>query len=261
MANPSGEIVTIDMRGDTVTSRTGDKEQTWPMASAEAFEIASRAWLRCGWDVKHLYSFTWLGRPMLQLPEDMIRLQELIWTVRPDVIVETGVAHGGSLVFAATLCRILNKGRVIGVERGLYPENRTAIKEHILADLMTVIDGDSVAPETVAKVRAEIRPGETVLILLDSNHSKEHVLGELRAYAPLVSPGSYIIACDGIISDLVGAPRSSADWGENNAVVAAQLYLKENPAFRLAQPLFLFNESTVGKVPSYWKDGILRRQH
>ena len=261
MTSPEGERITIDTGTATVTVACGDSSQTWPMASQEAFDAASKGWLRCGWDVKHLYSFTWLGRPMLQLPEDMIRFQELIWVVRPDVIIETGVAHGGSLVFSASICRLLGKGRVIGVERGLYPENKKAIEDHTLSDLMTVIEGSSVDPEVVDRVKSQVSSGETVMVLLDSNHSYAHVLEELRAYGPLISEGSYIIACDGIIADLVGAPRSEADWTENNAMFSARDYAKENADFEVVDPEFLFNESLLHRGSTYWKGGILKRNH
>jgi len=259
MKPPSGEVITIDTNANTVSVKSEGQEQTWAMESAEAFEAASRGWLRVGWDVKHLYSFTWLGRPLLQLPEDMIRIQELIWKIRPDVIVETGVAHGGSLLFNATICRTIGNGRVIGVEKGLYPENREALKNHILSDYVTVVEGDSVSPQTVNKVKSLIKPDEKVLLVLDSNHSYDHVLKELHAYSPLVSEDSFIIVCDGIIIDLVGAPRSQPDWAENNPLMAAKNFSSKNPEFKVVAPEFLFNESLVGKPPTYWKGGYLQR--
>jgi cephalosporin hydroxylase len=259
MKPPSGEVITIDTNANTVTVKSQDQEQTWAMESPEAFEAASRGWLRVGWDVKHLYSFTWLGRPLLQLPEDMIRVQELIWKIRPDVILETGVAHGGSLLFNATICQVMEHGRVIGVERGLFPENRDALKNHVLSDYITVVEGDSVDPKTVNEVKGLIKSGEKVLLILDSNHSYDHVLSELRAYSSLVAKDSFIIVCDGIIIDLVGAPRSQSDWAENNPLVAARDFTKENPGFKVVNPEFLFNESLVGKPPTYWKGGYLQR--
>ena len=259
MKPPSGEVITIDTSANTVTVKSQNQEQTWAMESPEAFEAVSKGWLRVGWDVKHLYSFTWLGRPLLQLPEDMIRVQELIWKIRPDVILETGVAHGGSLLFNATICRAMGNGRVIGVEKGLFPENREALKSHILSDYITVVEGDSVDPKTVNKVKNLIKPGEKVLLILDSDHSYDHVLKELRAYSSLVLKGSFVIVCDGIIIDLVGAPRSQPDWAENNPLVAARDFTMENANFKVVNPEFLFNESLVGKPPTYWKGGYLQR--
>src|SRR5262249_43647098 len=155
-----------------------------PLGSPEGFAAVSRAWLRCGWDAKHVYSFTWLGRPGIQLPEDMIRLQEVICQVQPDVIVETGVAHGGSLGFYAGLCRCVGKGRVVGIDVHVRPHNRRAIEEHALAALITLVEGSSTDASVVERVRALVEPGETVMVMLDSCHTKEHVLAELRAYAP-----------------------------------------------------------------------------
>lgn len=253
------DSVTIDWRTATVTVESDGKREVLPMASEAAFDAVGRAWLRVSWDVKYLYSFTWLGRPMLQLPDDMIRLQEILYAVQPDVIVETGVAHGGSLVFSATICHAIGKGRVVGVERGLWPDNRAAIEAHPLAHLMSVVEGSSTDPAVVAQVKAGIRPGEKVLVLLDSNHTYEHVLGELRAYGPLVTPGSWLIACDGIIGDLVGAPRSQPDWGTNNATEAAKTFSAENPSFTIVDPPLPFNQSLVRRSPTYWRGGFMQR--
>lgn len=252
--------LTIDTEAGTVTFGDGQRGRTLPLATPEAFELVSQAWLRAGWDVKHVYSFTWLGRPMIQLPEDMIRLQEVIYRLQPDVIVETGIAHGGALIFYAGLCRLMGKGRVIGVERELRPYNRAALEAHKLFDLITLIDGDSAATETAARVRELVRPGETVLVLLDSNHTKAHVLAELDAYAPLVSPGSFIVAMDGIMGDLVGAPRSQADWATNNPREAVREWLPRHPEFELVEPDFAFNEGLVRHRVTYWPDAFLRRR-
>src|SRR6266480_2325826 len=137
----SGQLRVMSPTGETICA----------IGSPEAFAIVSRAWLRLGWDVKYVYSFTWLGRPIIQLPEDMIRIQEVIYRLRPDVIVETGVAHGGSLIFYASLCHLIGKGRVIGVDIDIRSHNRAAIEAHPLSSLITLVEGDSVAPATIAK--------------------------------------------------------------------------------------------------------------
>src|SRR4051812_44214561 len=125
-----------------------------------------------------------------------MRVQEVIAAVKPDVIVETGIAHGGSLVFYATLCKAMGRGRVIGVDVEIRPHNRAAIESHVLSEYITCIEGSSTDPAVVDQVKALIAPGETVLVLLDSNHTKAHVLGELQAYCGLVSVGSYLLAAD-----------------------------------------------------------------
>src|SRR5262249_37658305 len=152
------------------------------LGTAEAFAIVSRAWLRAGWDSKYVYGFTWLGRPIIQLPEDLLRIQEVIFTVQPDVIIETGVAHGGSLVFYASLCKALGRGRVIGIDVEIRPHNRAAIEAHSLSDWITLVEGSSVDPDVVARVYDLIGPDESALVLLDSCHAKTHVLAELEAY-------------------------------------------------------------------------------
>ena len=156
----------------------------------EAFDLISRAWLRAGWDTKYVYGFSWLGRPVIQLPEDMIRIQEVIYDVKPDVIVETGVAHGGFLIFYASLCTAFGKGRAIDIE--IRPHNCTAIQEHRLSPLISLVEGSSIDADIVQSVENQIGAAETVLVLLDSNHLKDHVLAELEAYSSLMSPGSYI---------------------------------------------------------------------
>ena len=167
------------------------------MDSREAFEVVSDAWLRVGWDNKYVYSFTWLGRPLIQMPEDVLRIQEVIHEVGPDVIVETGVAHGGSLMFYASLCKALDRGRVVGIDVEIRPHNRKGIEEHNLSSLITLIEGSSIDSGVVDQVRAEIGDGEVVVVILDSRHTREHVLAELEAYAPMVTRGSYVVVEDG----------------------------------------------------------------
>lgn len=252
-------VLTIDeSRGEVRIERADGTQATYPMDTADAFEAVSAAWLRCGWDVKYVYSFTWLGRPVIQLPDDLLRLQEVIWRERPDVIVETGVAHGGSLVFHASLCALIGKGRVIGVDRDIRPATREALAAHPLAARITLIEGDSASPETLAAVRARIAPGERALVVLDSGHSRAHVRDELDAYATLAAPGGLVVVCDGIMAALAGAPRSHADWDWNNPLGAIDDFLAVNPAFRAEEPAFAFNEGAARRRVSYWPRGFLR---
>jgi cephalosporin hydroxylase len=253
-------MIVISEEQNFVEVQTPSGKQRFSLASPEAFAAVSRAWLRCGWDSKHVYTFTWLGRPIIQLPEDLIRLQEVIYLVKPDVIIETGVAHGGGLIFYATLCKAMNKGRVIGVDIEIRPHNRAAIEAHELSPLITLVEGSSTAPEIVARVKSLIPPGAKVFVLLDSNHTKDHVLGELNAYCDLVSSGSYIVATDGIMKDLVGAPRSNIDWAENNPFMAVQAFLPSHPEFQQEQPRWLFNESNgLHQNTTYWPGAYLKR--
>jgi cephalosporin hydroxylase len=252
-------VITFDTERAVVIVQEAGGPREIPFDSPEAFREASRVWLRCGWDTKYVYGFSWLGRPIIQLPDDLLRIQEVIAGVGPDVIVETGVAHGGSLVFYATLCKALGRGRVVGVDVEIRPHNRQAIEAHLLAPLITLIEGSSTDPATVGAVRATIQPGERVLVVLDSNHTADHVLAELEAYSPLVTPGSYIVAADGIMQDLVGAPRSKPDWGWNNPRTAVRTFLASHPQFVGEDPAFPFNEGAITERVTYWPEGFLRR--
>jgi cephalosporin hydroxylase len=237
----------------------GDESRQIPLASADAFRLVSDAWLRAGWDAKYVYSFTWLGRPIIQLPEDMMRLQEVIYGLKPDIIVETGVAHGGGLVFYAGLCRLMGKGRVVGIDVDIRPPNRTAIEGHELSDLITLIEGNSTSSDVVARVDDIICPGDRVLALLDSNHTKRHVMAELDAYSPLVSPGSYIIVMDGIMEKVAGGPRTTPEWRHDNPRQAVLEWVTRNPTFVLEEPRFAFNEGLVTERVTYWPDAFLKR--
>lgn len=232
---------------------------SYAMDTPEAFSVISQAWLRCGWDNKYVYSFTWMGRPIIQLPEDMVRLQEVIYKVKPDVIIETGIAHGGSLIFYASLFKAMGKGRVIGVDIEIRPHNRKLIEAHELCSLITLIEASSTAPETIAQVKALIKHDETVMVLLDSNHTKEHVLAELNAYAPLVTRDSYIVAMDGIMGQVVGAPRTQPDWTWNNPRQAALEFVQANEDYVIEEPPFLFNEGGVQRRVTYWPDAFIKR--
>jgi cephalosporin hydroxylase len=248
--------LTIDTDAATVIMQDGSEI---PLESAEAFQAVSDAWLRAGWDVKYVYSFTWLGRPMIQLPEDMIRLQEVIYALKPDVIIETGVAHGGGVVFYAGLCRLIGKGRVVGIDVDIRPHNRSAIERHELNDLITLVEGDSTCPSIVTKVKNTIDRRDSVLVLLDSNHTKQHVMAELDAYSPLVSRGSYIVAMDGIMEKVAGGPRSKPEWRQDNPRQAALEWVTHNPAFVMEEPRFAFNEGWVTQRVTYWPDAFLKR--
>jgi cephalosporin hydroxylase len=253
-------MIHIDLEKGEVALDGADGAGTYSLASDEGFAAVSQAWLRSGWDAKYVYSFTWMGRPVIQLPDDMIRIQEVIYAIKPDVIIETGIAHGGSLIFYASLCKAMEKGRVVGVDIEIRPANRKAIDEHPLASYLTLIEGSSVDPEIVARVAQNVRPGETVLVLLDSNHTKAHVLGELEAYAPLVTPGSYIVATDGIMGWLGNAPRTQPDWIWNNPRDAAREFAARHPEFVPGEPPQLFNEGAVRQRVTYWPDAWLRRR-
>jgi cephalosporin hydroxylase len=252
-------MIKIDIEQGTISVEENGVTHDYRLDTPEAFKLISDVWLRSGWDNKYVYSFTWLGRPIIQLPEDMLRLQEVIHAVAPDVIVETGVAHGGGLVFYASLCKAMDRGRVIGVDVEIRPHNRRAIEAHPLFPLITLIEGSSIDQSIVDQVKSGIRTGEKVMVFLDSAHQKQHVLEELRAYSPLVSPGSYIVAMDGIMEQLAGAPRSAPDWTWNNPRQAALEFVAENPGFAIEEPPFAFNEGAVTERVTYWPSAFIKR--
>lgn len=259
LTGPGRAVVDFGRGTIALTDEHGGMLSEHALASAEGLGIAADVWLRAGWDAKYVYGFTWLGRPVIQLPDDLMTLQELVWRELPDVIVETGIAHGGSLVFYASLCKLAGKGRVIGVDIEIRPHNRVALDAHPLRPMIELIEGDSIAEATLGKVRALLRPGEKVLVLLDGLHSRDHVLAELRAYGPLVQPGGCIVAMDGIMARLQGAPRSGAAWGTDNPCAAVQAFLAEDARFALETPLPPFNEGAARARPSYNYRGFLRR--
>jgi cephalosporin hydroxylase len=253
-------VITIDEESGTVTVDRDGKHQAFGIGTPDGFRVVSDAWLRAGWDAKHVYTFSWLGRPIIQLPEDMFRIQELVFSVKPDVIVETGIAHGGSLVFYASLCHAIGRGRVVGVDVEIRPPNRAALKAHPLRHLLTLIEADSTSTEAVRRVREECHGASAVLVVLDSAHTYDHVLAELEAYSPFVTVGSYVVVMDGSIMALVaGGPRTGGDWTTNNPAAAAAAFAADHPDFELVQPPMTFNESSLSRGVSYFGGGLLRR--
>ena len=241
-----------------IVVETENGQRRYPLGSPEAFALLSEAWMRSSWANRHSYTFSWLGRPVVQLPSDLFRLQELVVRERPDVIVETGVAHGGGVIFLAGLCRLLGHRRVVGVDIEIRPHNRQAIETHELAGLVTLIEGDSVAPETVARVCAAIGAADTVLVILDSDHSRAHVRAELDAYATFIRPGGSIVVADGNMASLVGLPGALDDWCWNNPDVAIAEFLSEHADFERVRPPVAFNERGIADGGSYWPGGYLR---
>lgn len=249
----------LDTKSKTLIMEDIGQTKVLDLYSKEAFDTISREWIRVGWSQKYQYTFSWMGRPIIQLPEDMIRMQEVIFKIKPDVIIETGVAHGGSLIFYSSLCKAMDNGRVIGIDIEIRPHNRAAIESHPLNDRITLIEGSSIAPEIVNEVRTLIKKDETVLVILDSNHSYEHVMAELESYAGLVTSGSYIIATDGVMQDLADVPRGNESWETDNPAHAACDFAAKNSSFIIEQPIWPFNESNLDKNITHWPNAWLKR--
>jgi len=186
-------------------------------------------------DHRYSYNFSWLGRPIIQLPQDLMALQEIVWRCRPDLIVETGIAHGGSLVFYASLLTLLGGDRaVIGIDIDVRPHNRSAIETHPLASRIAMLEGSSTDPAVVGQVFARARGKKSVMVVLDSNHTHEHVLSELRLYSPLVKRGSYLVVLDTAIEDMPEGSFAGRAWGPGNSPKSAvHAFLRENRRFEV----------------------------
>ena len=246
--------VSADLVSQTLYVTYADGETaSVPLYSPEGFRIISQLWVKAGWASKFSYNFSWMGRPVIQLPEDLLMMQEVIYKVRPDVVIETGVAHGGSSVFYASLFEILGHGRVISIDIEIRPHNRKALEEHPLKKRITLIEKSSISPETHLEVRGLIAPNEKVMVFLDSNHCKSHVRKELESYSPLVSPGSYIVAADGNMDDLHDAPGGRPEWLTDNPKAAIHEFLAAHPEFEIDP------EPTRLGI-TYWPDAYLRRK-
>ncbi len=252
--------LTLNTKAGTLTVEDASGVDMISLYSDRAFQILSEQWVNIGWVQKHCYTFSWLGRPIIQLPDDMIRIQEVIYRVQPTLIIETGVAHGGSLIYYASIAKAADlPTRVVGVDIEIRPHNRAAIEAHPLFDRITLVEGGSTDEATLAEVGELVRPDDRVMVILDSDHSRDHVLGELRAYARWVSKGSYIVSTDGVMRQLAGLPRTGTDWAENNPVAANEIFVAENADFVIEEPEWPFNESSLDFRVTHWPKCWLRR--
>ncbi|MBI1897349.1 MAG: class I SAM-dependent methyltransferase [Acidobacteria bacterium] len=230
----------------------------YPLFSPEAFGIVSRQWIVLGWNLGHWQTLSWMGRQFLQLPDDMLRLAELFWTLRPDVIVETGVYDGGSTLFFASLCRLHGPGRVISIEREFRPGVQEAVRQNA-GDTVILIEGDSASPETALQVQRNIHPGERVCVFLDSDHSAQHVAAELSHLSPLVSEGCYLVVADSICPDLARTPNGESAWSWDHAGAAVNAFLASHPEFTRERPTPLFSGLADFTELSYFPGTWLRR--
>jgi cephalosporin hydroxylase len=201
-------------------------------ADAEYMRL-SRAWFEKSVEHKYPYHFTWMGVPIIQYPQDIVAMQELIWRVKPDLILETGVAHGGSLVFYASLLELLGGGgRVIGIDIDIRAHNRKRLESHPMTRHITLLEGSSADPAVVARARELARGAKNPLVVLDSLHTREHVLAELTAYAPLVKKDGYIAVFDTIVEDMPDGLYPGRPWGKgDNPRAAVREFVKINPDF------------------------------
>ncbi len=209
---------------------------------------------------KYSYNFSWMGRPIIQYPQDIIAMQELIWAIQPDLIVETGIAHGGSLIFSASMlelnaaCGGPRDATVLGVDIDIRPHNKAAIEAHPMSKRISMIEGSSIAPDVIAQVKAKAVGKKKVLVMLDSNHTHDHVLAELLAYADLTSVGSYCVVFDTVIEDLPAGLSADRPWGPgDNPKTAVRKYLQTHAEFEIDKDI------DHKLMVSVAKDGYLRR--
>lgn len=204
----------------------------------QAKEI-SQQWVNYTAQYKYSYNFSWLGRPIIQYPQDMIAMQEIIWTVKPDVIIETGVAHGGSLIYYASLLELIGgNGRVVGIDIDIREHNRVEIENHPMYKRIDLIEGSSTDENIINQVRELCKGKQRVLVSLDSNHTHDHVLAELQFYSPFVTKGSYLIVFDTVVEDMPEDAFPDRPWGKgNNPKTAVWEFLKTNKRFEIDKEL------------------------
>ncbi|MCH8618787.1 cephalosporin hydroxylase family protein [Undibacterium sp. TS12] len=224
------------------------------------FQKQSRDWLEQSMRKQYVYNFSWLGRPIIQNPIDMVAMQELIWTVQPDLIIETGIAHGGSIIYSASLlelnaaCGGNPNAKVVGIDIDIRQHNKDAILQHPMSRRIQMLEGSSVASDIVDQVKAIAAGKQKVLVFLDSNHTHEHVLAELQAYAPLVTQGSYCVVFDTFVEDVPADVFDNRPWQPGNSPkTAVHEYLKTHPEFVIDKSMD--NKLQITVAP----DGFLKR--
>lgn len=233
---------------------TRNAEHIKDMGRDEALKATTHEWFLDATRHEYSYHFTWMGRPIIQFPQDIVAMQELIWQIKPDLIIETGIAHGGSLVFYASMLELLGgQGKVVGIDIDIRPHNREAIEAHPMAKRIHMIEGSSVDAATVAKVEAIAKGHARIMVVLDSNHTHDHVLQELRSYAPLVTKGSYLVVFDTVVESMPKSYFPDRPWGPgDNPWTAAHTFLLETERFEVDETIP--NKLLVTVAP----DGYLR---
>lgn len=254
-----------------------EKEQRVASYSSDAdWQKTSAQWLKRAFEQHYMYNFSWLGRPIIQLPGEMVALQEIVWAVKPDLIIETGIAHGGSLMLSASMLAMLDycdaatkktaldpaktQRRVVGIDIDIRPHNRQAIEAHPLSHMVTMIEGSSIDADTIAQVKKVATGYKNILVCLDSNHTHAHVLAELEAYAPLVSVSSYCLVFDTVVETMPDGLFPNRPWKQgDNPRTAVWEYLRRQekggnpPHFEIDR--FMENKLLITTTP----DGFLKR--
>jgi cephalosporin hydroxylase len=229
------------------------REREVDIYSKEGLLLISELWTKVSCHNRLMYEPAWLGIPIIQFPEDIVIMQELIWKIRPDVIVETGVAHGGSAILYSSILEIIGKGKVIAVDIEIRQYNKVAIKSHPLSKRINLIEGSSTDANIFKEIKSLINKGDKVLVTLDSNHSYEHVLKELEMYSRIVPEDSYLVAMDGAQAFAWDIPAGKMEWKEDNPLKAIEDFLSNNPDWESDS---YYNRLVVTSNPM----GFLRRK-
>lgn len=242
MSNPI--LAFIEERKERIEKNGGNEELK---KAADDFNVASNK-------AQYSYNFSWMGRPIIQYPQDMIAMQEIIWELKPDLIIETGIAHGGSLIYYASLLELIGKGEVLGIDIDIRQHNRAEIEAHPMFKRIKMLEGSSISQEMIDKVAAIAAGKQTVLVVLDSNHTHDHVLKELELYAPFVTLNSYLVAFDTIVEDLPNDYMPGRPWRQgNNPKTAVWEFIKSHPEFEIDKRID--NKLLISVGP----DGYLKR--
>jgi len=243
-------MATFMRHSDNKAFQLEKDEAIYKLSKSSTMHELTRSWINQAAAFRYTYLFSWLDRPIIQFPQDIVAMQELIWQVKPDLIIETGIAHGGSLIFSASMltlldvCEAIEEGqpydpaasrrKVVGIDIEIRPHNRAAIERHPLYPRIQMIEGSSIDPAVVDQVWAIAKKHQKILVCLDSNHTHDHVLAELQAYAPLVSVGSYCVVFDTVIEDMPAGSFPDRPWDKgNNPKTAVWAFLKDHPEFEI----------------------------
>ena len=212
-----------------------NKELIENMSQDSGLKKLTRDWFTGSSKYEYSYHFSWLGRPIIQFPQDIIAAQEIIWSVQPDLIIETGIAHGGSLIFSASMLELVGgNGQVLGIDIDIREHNRIEIEKHPMFRRITMIEGSSIDDSVLEKVHDFAKGKERILVFLDSNHTHEHVLREMELYSPLVTKGSYLVVFDTVVEDMPDESFADRPWGKgNNPKTAVWEFMKTNDRFEI----------------------------
>jgi len=216
-----------------ITIEENGNKRSVDIYSDEGYDLLAKLWTKSSCHHRIMYEPIWMGIPIIQFPGDVMMMQELIWKIRPDLIIETGVAHGGTAVFYASMLELLGRGKVIGIDVEIRQYNRIAIQGHPMSKRIELIEGSSIDKSVIDTVREKYANAEKVLVTLDSNHSYEHVLEELNLYSEFITPGSYIVAMDGAQAFVWDLPNGKPEWKLDNPLRAIEDFIKENPEFEI----------------------------